>query len=280
MVSATLVSSLILAACSAPAGNTSTTDGSAQEGTSQVADATSTVTDPKEQFVGEWKLASMSTNGVTVTGDFSMMMGSADGASLTLQKDGTGTMAMGEDSGELTWELKGDDAITLTPKKDESSDSAPTTLDATYDKTNKAIVLEMKDETMTAALTFTADGKSKEAAEYDVSQAKDVTSLDQIAGDWKMCGVHMAGALVLGDASAMESMGLTGFDTSMSIAADGTMKSENSSSGDKIAVNDKGATITSELGTVTFKLLGDKNLLMDLSEAFGQGSELYVIFAK
>ncbi len=277
LASALLTSSLMLAACSAPAGNTSAAGSTSAEATAQSVEATPT--DPAQLFVGEWKLAKAETNGLQMYGDFASVLGTKDGAVLNLKEDGSGKMSYGEEGGEVTWKLTGDTAIEVTPKEESGEESTTTTLPVTYDKDNKALTMEMKDDTTSVIFTFTADGTIAGMPNISLSGAKAITSLDQIKGDWKICGAGIGGAIMIGDANELAAMGISGLDTALSIKDDGTLASDSSSKGEKITINEQGASVVSQIGTVSLKL-SDNYLLMDLSEILGQSEEIYAIFSK
>lgn len=202
--------------------------------------------DPSEKFLGDWKIAGMEMGGLTITGDLSSFTGEdAMTSTLSLNKDGNGTMTLGSDTqGKVTWKLATDDSITLTAVQESDDDDAdeeegPKSFTATY--ADDALVLDMSaiydeddpdDEDDLAIvganpkLYFSRDGKLAAYPAVDVSATTRVTDEKDVVGEWKFAALCYEQAIVYGDASSLSSMfGVEDdemFSTDMTIKDDGT----------------------------------------------------------
>ena len=280
-----LACGLSLAACGSPANNTEQPKEEAKQETTQEktdekkdekkTEEPAAEADPQEKFVGEWKLAKAEMGGLTFAGDFTTMLGSEKGATLTIAKDGTGTMSLAETDSKLTWKLADNDSITVTILY-EDSENTPPDVKVVYDKTNQALVMTMTAESEQSVLTFTADGALKDLPSIDVSKATNITSIDQIAGTWKMIGAGMGGTYIYGEGEALNEMMSNSLSPTLTIAADGSVDLfdvENA----KVTVDENGATIAEAGSLMSFKLL-DGNLVMDMSTLLGENA--YVLYQK
>lgn len=240
--------------------------------------------DPSEKFVGDWKLACLETRGVTVTGDYSQMLGTDAENSLKINEDGTGTLKFGEHSGDITWKLADDDnnTIVLTPKAQEDSQSGtdatgqPSTLNVTYDADKKTLGLTMSDDEFQGTMVFSTDGTVEGLPTADISKATAVKSKDAIVGDWKVCAVGMNGALMSGDPESLAVIFGSSFDASLSIAADGTIKMGEDATG-TLEEGEDGVVLKDTYTTMLLKTLDDK-LVLDLSEIMG--AEMFILYTK
>ena len=233
--------------------------------------------DPSEKFIGEWKLAGMESQGVTMTGDLSAVLGDDSESSaetlLTVKDDGTGKLVFASEGGDFTWKQKNDDAITIEVKNND--DSTTTSMDITFE--DDSLQLEMKDEEMSGTLIFTADGKSDKFKEITVDKATAIKSESELLGSWKLSGMNMMGMSVYGDVSALAEMsGQAGTDTSVTFESGGkcTLMGQECT----WAIGSDGATIDLSGVTIPVKAL-DKDLTLDLGSLLGAiGSDMKMVY--
>lgn len=268
LAAALCASSITLGACGSPAP----ADNSAKTEATTTDEKKEEAVDPAEKFAGDWKLAYMEVNGVTMAGNLSQMFGDEQIPTLSIDKNGTGSMVLNDDAGTLTWKLVDDNSISIAMDESEDKKEIP----VTYDEQKAALSLTMEDDSMSGTLFFTADGTSKDVAAIDISQAKDIASVDEIAGDWKMSGAGMDGMFMYGDADTIASISGGGFDPALSITADGKI-TVNGSTLD-ITIDENGASVGAEgVSLISLKMLDDK-LVMDISSVMG--SPFFVLYSK
>ena len=211
-------------------------------------EAVEKVVDPSEKFLGTWKLAAAETNGIVFVGNFEMALQSADGIVATINEDGTGTLATGDDSSKFNWTLTSDDVMTITnaeaDKADgdaatDASDDAATDDAATGEQSeadeiisdtdsmtltykDDALILEPKDEEIKMLLTFSKDGTLKDIKPIDYASATPVKETSELVGDWGLGGMSYNGATIYGDVETLGALtGIEG-DFTMKVSEDGT----------------------------------------------------------
>lgn len=286
---------LSLVACGAPANDASPTavDANATQENATVEHATeanatkeatatskpvSSTASAEEKFAGEWKLAKAESRGVTISGNFSSMFGSEAGMSISLGAGGAGSMAFDGNTPDVTWELTGDDSIVIKPIEGKSDDVVPT-MAATYDKADDAIVVDLHTDDFEGTVTFSRDGTLKSMPDLDLGAATAITSADQVAGTWSICGVRMSGAVVRGDSAAVSQMMGGSYDPTLIVNADGTVVlNGGESDGARLVVDENGAAIDDGTFAMPVKMLG-KNLVLDMTELMG-GTTTYMLYER
>ncbi len=265
LTSALLTAGLMLGACGAPANSSGAQSSSAAETTSTQSTTAPAKVDVSKAIVGDWKAAQYEVNGVIMTGDLSAVMG--DTFTLSFTSDGKGTFGFAGESVAYSWKAKDDTTVTLTFEQTEDNDVTIDSLDVTYYPELNAVSLVMEDESTSGTVTFTADGTLGDQLAVDLSKAKTVTSVDQVAGTWKLTAAGTSGIFMSGDSSALaEAMGGS-FDTTFVIEADGKFTGGIAEYTGKINVSDKGATIEESGVTLATLKLYNESLIMDMSEA-------------
>ncbi|MDO4536998.1 MAG: hypothetical protein Q4B54_02470 [Coriobacteriales bacterium] len=276
LTSALLTAGLMLGACGAPASNSAQSSSAAEATSAQSTAAASTKVDVSEAILGDWKSAQYEVSGITMTGDLNSVMGSA--MTLSFANDGKGTFGFNGESVAFSWKAKDDTTVTLTFDKTSDSDVSIDSLDVTYDPELKAISMVMKDESMDGTITFTADGTLKDQPTVDLSKAKAVTSVDQVAGTWKLSGFGSSGVLMIGEGSALSEAAGGTFDPTLAIAADGKITDGSGTDWGTVSIGDDGATVTQSSVTIANLKLYNDSLIMDMSEI--AGSETFMIYVK
>ena len=102
LASMLLAGGLMLPACGG--GNSAQDTSNASEAATE--EVQEVKEDPAKKFIGEWRLAAAESNGVTMAGDLSIMLGEDVSFTFTLNEDGTGNFAFSEEKANLTWKLK------------------------------------------------------------------------------------------------------------------------------------------------------------------------------
>lgn len=227
-------------------------------------------------YVGTWKLAAAGSEGITMAGNFSDLMGVEDKATLILYENGTGEMSFDEDPTKFTWVETGENKITLIPTEGSKEGSNTNkTIDAIYK--DEALFMDMEEDGKTATMIFTHDGKYAEARIISLDNATPITSEDDLIGVWKMTGMNLMGISIYGSAEALSAMS-GGQD--MSITFEKSGKAVMSDNEGTWKVTDKGATFTSNdiTGTHTSPVMKLGNdIVIDMSEAMGGNTFLTVL---
>lgn len=262
--------SLVLVACG----------GGAAGGGEPSIDEPAVTVDPSEKFIRTWKVAGLESQGMTIVGDFSMMLGSEDGFVFDVKADGKGTAAFGDETADFTWELKDDNTLHVNPSKtDEAEDESDVEesivsegLDFTYqDDTLRATNESTDDEGNTTSFTMILNesGVLPDAPVIDLEQATAITSEDQLLGDWTLSGLKMFGATMYGSSGDLAAIYGEDTDTSLSFkdGAVNFMGSEYS-----YTIGDEGAVIDmAGYYQLPVKQLGDM-LIVDIGSLLGEGS--------
>ncbi|HAM16776.1 MAG TPA: hypothetical protein DCP91_13180 [Eggerthellaceae bacterium] len=142
-----------LAACGSQGGSASAS-----------ASASSSAASATDKFVGEWKLAGAETQGITVAGDFSQLIGTSMTMGLTIAADGTGTFSYNGQAVNVAWEASGDDAITLKGTEPETSASAAS---ASADAASASASADANASAEAAAASAGADAAAAASGQVD-----------------------------------------------------------------------------------------------------------------
>ena len=260
---------LALAACggSSSSASASASASGASESAAASESSSSAAADPKENFVGDWKIAAAEYQGVTVAGDFTSLLGDDSSMMFTFKEDGTGSATMGDDTHNLTWELKGDTAISM---KVEEQDTAQ---EATYE--NGALFLTMKDNDFEGTIILSKDGAYEGARVISTADATAITSEDALVGDWSLSGINMAGMSMYGDKEALEQAMGGSTDVTMSFKAGGAATVMGQDAEWKVDAD--GAAITLSGVSIPVKALGD-DIMMDMSDMIGM--DIVMVYSK
>ena len=243
-----------LAACG---GGSSAASGSASASASSEAAPT---------FPGEWKLAAVEYQGLTMAGDLSQVMGEDLNINMTIKDDGTGTLVYQGESADFAWTQKDASTITIAPT-DNSSES--------YDATLKDGALSMTApvEGTEMNLIFTADGTYAGATEIDLSKATAIKSVDELVGTWQLCGMTYMGASLYGDPATLASIAGES-DTSITFDKDGKVSLMGSEVSYTVDAN--GASISESGITLPIQNLNG-DIAIDLSSV---GVDMVMVFSK
>lgn len=264
------VSCLTLAACGGSGSSSSATPSSSS---STAASSSAAPADPAEKFVGDWQLAAVKMNGITVSGDFTEVLGGdSSNVSLSIKKDGTGSLTFKDEPVDITWAQKGDNAITVTPVKESDGITA---VDVAFE--NNALTMEMSDDEFTGTLIFTADGKYADAKEITADGAQAITSEDALVGTWKLTGINMMGMSMYGSSEDLAAAMGSVSDTSLTFEKGGTVKAFGQDETWKVGPD--GATVTSNGTEVPVKAIGD-DIVIDASAQLGGAIQILMVFSK
>ena len=300
---------LALAACG---GSSSSTSSTSSASGSASASASSSAASTTADFVGDWKLAGAETQGMTITGDFSSMMGLSGGITLSINEGGTGVATYGSDTKDFTWAELGEGKIAITMPSSEASESSASASASSASASSESASSEsassesassaasdssasaasgntveftLTDGVLSGALEsdgeqgtmlFTKDGKLPNAVEISTSAAKPITSEAELIGEWKLSGMNMMGMIAYGDSETLASLSGEG-DTSIVFEQGGKCKMAGEEA--KYSVGENGAEI--EYNGTKIPILGlDGNILMDLGSVSGSGVELVMMYSK
>lgn len=265
------VGCLGLAACG---GSGSSNEGSSDQAATApdegAAGSAAPAADPTAKFIGDWKIAAVEYNGVTMAGDFSKYVGLDGGGTLAINADGTGTLNLGESrSGDFKWEASGDDAITATVNEN----STP------IEYRDGALFLVLEQDGQKGSAIFTPDGTYAAAKEITVKGATPITSEAELLGTWKLTGLSMAGISVYGDADTLRAAMGVEADPDVTFEKGGVAKM-NTEDG-TWTVDANGAILNTKFVTEDVAcpvlMLGD-DIVIDFSGA--AGAELYMLMSK
>lgn len=255
---------LALAACGGSGSSAAASSAAVSGSASASAAASSASAATEADLTGEWKLAAVDYQGVTMVGDFSVLLEDTANVTLNLKADGTGSMTMGSDSGDLTWTRNGNDVTLTANSKD---------LAATYE--DDAIAIKMQDADFNGTMYLTKDGTFKNATVISAEGAQNVTTSDNVVGEWKLCALTMMGVTMYGDADALASA-IGDTNTTLALNADGSA-TVFGTDGLAYSITDKGLELTADGDTLVVKKLDDK-LVIDATEIYG--SSMVMVFSK
>lgn len=216
---------LLLVACGNTQKETNAKSASVQ---SQSKDADADSAD--DEFIGTWVLAVAKTEGLTITGDFSLFFQGSESITIDVKDDMTATMSFGKADVDFTWEAVDDTTITVVSSGEESDSTkdAEGVLGA-YDTVNltrkdDTLVMSLADESGEAStdLIFTSDGKLKGYEALTGDDASDISSSDELVGDWMLTGLSISTMTLYGSAEDLSELVGASTNTSMTIREDGT----------------------------------------------------------
>lgn len=209
-------------------------------------------------------MAALESQDITMAGDLSPVLGE-NKVTLTLNADGTGSMLMGEDTTELTWQTTGDTTAEATINE--------RVVPLTYK--DDAVFLTMEDDSFSGVMILTKDGTYANLPTITAEGAKAITSEDAIIGNWSMCGLNLMGVSMYGDSAALAEVSGDS-DTTLIIDKGGsaTLMGEAAT----WAIDANGASITVEGTTIPLQMLDDGNIIMDMSELLG--TSMIIVFSK
>lgn len=270
---------LPLMACSAsqsPSGGDEAVAADSFEGAEENGTDVAPSTDPAQKFVGTWKIAAVEQKGVTMGGNFGELLGVDENGDLVISDNGTGTMAMGEESAPLSWAPETEDSIYVTIQSEDGVSTQEATLVTLKDD---ALFFPYEQDGEKVTLIYTSDGMYANARQISTEGTEAITSESELLGTWKTVGLNMGGISMYGEADRLEEA-MGGGESSITFEEGGVAAM---SSGDGTwTVGANGATITSEglTGKTTCPITkrGDE-IFIDYSEAFG-GTEFILVLAK
>ncbi|MBQ9041322.1 MAG: hypothetical protein IJ111_00740 [Eggerthellaceae bacterium] len=295
---------LALGAC-ASGGSSSAAASSASASAS--ASESSSAADPAEQFVGTWKFAAAESQGITMSGDLSALLGTDTSMAFTLEAGGTGSATFAEETAAITWEVTGDNAISIKAADEAASSSAAaasseaasassetasseaasasaeaaeaTDLDAdsftaTATLEDDALKIVMGEGAEQATLILTKDGTYADAKTIDASAATPITSEDALVGSYTLTGMNMMGISMYGPAEALSAMA---GGTDMTVTFEKGGKVDFMGSEATFTVGADGAAIVEGEAQVPVKALGD-DIAIDMSEFLGM--QMVMVFSK
>lgn len=210
-------------------------------------------------------MAALQSQGITMSGDLRPILGE-NKVALTLNADGSGSMVLGEDTTDLTWQITGD-----------------TTAEATINERvvplsykDDAVFMTMEDDSFSGMMILTKDGTYANMPTITAEGAKAITSEDAIIGNWSLCGMNMMGVSMYGDSAALAEVS-GGSDTSFNIEKDGSATLMGEAATWSIDAN--GAVITADGTSIPLQMFGDGKIVMDMSELLG-GTSMIMVFSK
>ena len=220
-----------------------------------------------DQFTGDWKLAGLDYMGLAVTGNYSSLVGWADG-SMTIGSDGTGSVTLGEESGSFTWKQDGENKLAVTITGGAEGIDAATSLVLEGD----VLTLEMSDEGTTGGMKFTRDGTMAGSPEAVLATASKITKEDALTGTWKLAGMTQNGAVIYGDADKLAEVSQLG-DSTLVLKKGG--KGSFGSQEAAWEIGGDGATIKDDVGTVISAKAAGEYLILNVGEPFDMDMTLF-----
>lgn len=284
---------LALGACSGGGSSSAASSGSASASAGASSASASASASAQASFEGTWKLAAVESQGITMAGDFSSIIGSEQGMSLTIKADGTGEISMNDETAPLTWTQKDATTITIDAKNadgsasnasaeagsasaEAGSDASEAAHGLTTDVTLKdgALYMDMTQDSFSGTAIFTADGTFAAAKEINSAAATPITSEDALVGSWTLSGMNMMGISMYGDAKDLAAMA---GDSDMSLSFEKGGKCNLMGSEATYAVSADGAAITESGMGIPVKALGD-DIAIDMTDLIGM--EMIMVFSK
>lgn len=227
-------------------GGSASTDGAVEEPpVAEEAAEPEEVVDPAEDFYGEWQLAAIKSQGLTMVGDLTELLEASETLKVNIEKGGEARMSFDGDTVVCTWEQKSDSTIVLkTPDETDGADDAADNAgaedavegaeDAVEGMTEEGNEVEftLEDGVLTVTsftdefdgtLYFSADGKLADYPAVDPADIAAVESVDAAVGDWALVGMYFMNATAYGEADAMSTMIGEGNET-IAISEDGAVE--------------------------------------------------------
>lgn len=228
---------------------------------------------PAEKFVGSWKFAYLQEDGVTVIGNPEFLeetFGQTIDISVTFEEAGTGTITLGNETHDITWEVDdaGDSVLVLTDDEN--------TVPSTFKYEDGELHTPTNDTT--GVMTLTPDGKSEKVKAVSLADAVDITSADELVGEWKLTGQLVGGLFITGETDKLLEYTNEGF-ASASFKDDGTCTLLGYDV--TYSVGENGATIDTKGGSIPVKTM-EGDLIIDLAPISddASGTEAYLRYSR
>jgi len=291
---------LSIVGCGGNANHTTTSEAAQEE----AAEAQAEAEDPAAKFLGDWKLAYIESQGMTIMGDLSglqALSGADMSIGLTINDDGTASMTLGSESADMKWEQVSDDKFSLTvaseskegeEAKEGEEELLPESIDVTctgdelrFNLTSSTDEQEsgegIAEAMTTGAMVLTHDGTSDRVSVPSLADATPITSADALVGDWKLRGMGIFGLVMVGDTDNVDE--LFGEESgNVSFAEDGSCNFIGSDA--TYVVDENGAKVTDKQTNTeaSISALGD-DIVIDLSDSlgamFGSDKPLFLIYS-
>ncbi len=233
---------------------------------------------PAEKFIGDWQVAAAQSQGITMVGDFSQLIGGSSNMQITINADNTGSMSYNDESFNLTWEQNGDNAIKITP---ETTTQEIQQVDLTYNAEYEALEMNLEDAGTAGTILFSRSGAIEGLKAISTANATDITSEADLVGTWKLSSVNMMGVSMYGDADTLaEAMAPSSesIDTTLAIEEGGTASLMGTSA--TWEAGSDGAAISISGVAIPVQKLDDR-LVMDMGGLFGlYGVDIVMVFSK
>ena len=273
--SSSAASSAASGSAASASASASSASASSSAASSAAASSASSASSADSTFVGTWLVAAVESQGLLMGGNFGSMFGEADNISLVINADGTGSMAMGDDSGQITWTAEGADSIWVTPQGDEASIQEAIQVTMKDD----ALFMPIEQDGQQVNVILTKDGNYDKAKQITLDDAQPITSEADLIGKWTLVGMNMGGVSMYGDAAAMAAA-MGGEESWINFKEGGVL--EMSTGEGSWAVSADGATITTTditgTNTVPVVKLGDE-IAVDYSAVY-EGLPFIMVLAK
>lgn len=278
-------------------GGTAATEGAADEPVAEKAEEPEEVVDPAADFYGEWQIAAVSSNGLTMVGDLTSLLEVNKTMRIDIKEGGKARMSFDGETLDCTWEQTSDTSIVLkTPNEEDGTDDAADqdgaedavegaedAVDGMAEEGTEA-ELTLEDgmlkatsftDTFEGTLYFSSDGTYPAYESIDPEKVAAAASLDAVVGDWTLAGMYFMGATAYGEADSMAGLIGEGNET-VSIGEDGTVEMMGGTVG--FGVGDNGGYIdVNGQAQLPVGTLGDY-LTVDFTQALGQ--EAILIYKK
>ena len=245
--------------------------GSSSSASSSVAPkSSSAAADPSEKFIGDWMMAGLELQGVTVIGDLSAM--DVGTASLSIAADGTGTVTIDDESAAFTWKQADEDTLSIIVDSKNEETIVSDAAKIAYQDDTVHIVIE--SDSQTGAIIFSKNGSIEGLKMLDMSEATDITSEEALIGTWKVSAASYEGATMYGDSASLSAM--NGSDEMVLVFEEGgraTMLGNEAT----WSIGENGAVISDSGVDIAVKALGD-DIVMNVGEAYGM--EMFMKFSK
>lgn len=227
-------------------GGSASSESTAEEPAAEKVEEPEEVVDPAEDFYGEWQLAAINSQGLTMVGDLASLLEASDNMKITISSGGDAKMSFDGETVVCTWEQTSDSTIVLSTPGDEADDASDAADDAdTEDAIGDAedavenladdggeIEFTLEDGVLTVTsfteefdgkLYFSPDGKLAAYPAIDPANIGAADSVDAVEGDWTFSGIYFTGVTIYGDTESMAEMMGEGSET-ISISSDGTVE--------------------------------------------------------
>ena len=252
-------------AASASASGSAASASTAASASSAAASSSAAATDPQQLFAGEWKLAGLQSQGVTMVGDLGAILGNGE-VRFVLNADGSASVTMGEDTADATWKTTGDTTAEITV-----NDNA---VPLSYE--DGAILVTMENDGFNGTMILTKDGTYAKLTTIDAEGATAITSESALIGNWNLCGVNMMGVSMYGSA---EDLAAVSGDSDMTLVIEQGGSAKIMGGDATWSVGSDGASISIDGVTIPVQALDNGNLIVDASGITG-GMSVVLVYSK